>query len=279
VTTPDQRPSVLRFTSFGVTAELRCADDDVLRQAREALPPRWTVADPSASVEAWFEISRSDIGPRRPFTLRVDGVPTASALRAAPVIDELEVAVRNTVALRAPEMLFVHAGVVAVGDVAVVMPGRSGSGKTTLVDALLRAGATYGSDDYAVIDRDGRVHAYPRRLSIRQGPDRRLRRSADAIAGAGEFAGALPLGLVVVTEFQPITGWSPKRLSPGESAMALFAHTLAARDRPDTALQHLGKATIRATTLAGPRGDAADCALHIVAAARALSLSPPEPTP
>jgi hypothetical protein len=131
VTTADPRPSVLRFTSFGVTAELRCADDDVLRQAREALPPRWTVADPSASVEAWFEISRSDIGPRRPFTLRVDGVPTASALRAAPVIDELEVAVRNTVAMRAPEMLFVHAGVVAVGDVAVVMPGRSGSGKTT----------------------------------------------------------------------------------------------------------------------------------------------------
>jgi hypothetical protein len=33
------------------------------------------------------------------------------------------------------------------------------SGKTTLVSELIRAGATYYSDEYAVIDERGRVHA------------------------------------------------------------------------------------------------------------------------
>lgn len=268
--------SRLRFTSFGVTAELRCADDELLARAREVLPPRWVEADANASVDAWFELSRDGSGPRRKVTLRVDGVPTASALRVAPVLDELEVATRNVVAMRAPGMLFVHAGVVAVDGIAVVMPGRSASGKTTLVEALLHAGAVYGSDDYAAIDGDGRIHAYPRRLSIRQGPDRRIRSSAEVLAGAETFSEPLRLGLVVVTEYTPRGTWSPRRLTPGQTALALLQHTLAARDRPDRSLRHIAKATDCAVALAGPRGSASDCALQILTAARAVSLTPTE---
>jgi uridine kinase len=39
----------------------------------------------------------------------------------------------------------------------IAIPGRSFSGKTSLVTALVRAGAVYYSDEFAVIDRDGLV--------------------------------------------------------------------------------------------------------------------------
>ena len=50
------------------------------------------------------------------------------------------------------------AGVVGWENRAIVMPGASFAGKTTLVRAWLEAGATYYSDEFAVLDRAGRVH-------------------------------------------------------------------------------------------------------------------------
>ena len=64
-------------------------------------------------------------------------------------------------AYRAQDCLFVHAGVVGWQGKAILIPGRSFSGKTTLVKALIEAGATYYSDEFAILDRQGLVHPYP----------------------------------------------------------------------------------------------------------------------
>lgn len=53
------------------------------------------------------------------------------------------------VAEASPLRTFVHAGIVAWGKAAVLIPGRSFSGKTTLVTELVRAGATYCSDGFS----------------------------------------------------------------------------------------------------------------------------------
>ena len=79
----------------------------------------------------------------------------------------LDAQVRMFIAANTRDWIFVHAGAVACGGRAVVLPGESFSGKTTLVAALVQAGASYYSDEYAVLDADGRVHPYARRLSIR----------------------------------------------------------------------------------------------------------------
>src|ERR671929_229610 len=60
-----------------------------------------------------------------------------------------------------------HAGVVGWQGRAILIPGRSFSGKSTLVAALVRAGATYYSDEFAVLDERGRVHPFPKKLSMR----------------------------------------------------------------------------------------------------------------
>ena len=67
-------------------------------------------------------------------------------------------------------LIFIHAGVVAQDGVAIALPGVSFAGKTTLVSALVRAGAVYYSDEFAVIDKRGVVNPYPKALSVRAGP-------------------------------------------------------------------------------------------------------------
>jgi hypothetical protein len=67
-------------------------------------------------------------------------------------------------------MTFLYAGVVAWQGHAIVFPGRSLSGKTTLVREMLRLGATYYSDEFAVVDNSGLVHSFPRPLGIREDP-------------------------------------------------------------------------------------------------------------
>src|SRR4029077_6709070 len=88
------------------------------------------------------------------------------------------------VAERAPDHLFVHAGVVGWDGGAIVMPGASFAGKTTLVQAWLGAGATYYSDEFAVLDRTGRVHPFTRPLSIRDRATASTRRVPVAALGA-----------------------------------------------------------------------------------------------
>jgi HprK-related kinase A len=66
--------------------------------------------------------------------------------------------------------VIVHAGVVARGGRAVVLPGRSGSGKSTLVAGLLRAGFSFLSDELAAFDPvSGNVLPVPRALSLKRG--------------------------------------------------------------------------------------------------------------
>src|SRR5438045_8281052 len=79
----------------------------------------------------------------------------------------LESHLRLCVAELAKHRVFVHAGVVGWKGKAIVIPGRSYSGKSTLVSELVKAGATYYSDDYAVFDARGRVYPFPKPLEMR----------------------------------------------------------------------------------------------------------------
>src|SRR5260370_20995260 len=104
------------------------------------------------------------------------------------MLDAFESHVQLTVAEYAPRRVFVHAGVVGWKNRAILIPGLSHSGKTTLVDQLIRAGATYYSDEYAVLDERGRVHPYARALGMRSrdsGESKKVRaEEIDALVGS-----------------------------------------------------------------------------------------------
>lgn len=178
--------------------------------------------------------------------------------------------VRSYVAVNSPGKVFVHAGAVAHGDRAIVIPGESFSGKTTLVEALVRQGAVYYSDEFAVFDEEGLVHPFAQPLSLRplqvEGVAWSGQRTAESL-GASVGEDPIPLGLAVVTYYVPGSDWNPRRLSPGEAAMALVARAVAARYRPKEVLSVLARGVENAVVLEGQRGEAEEFAAMLLAGA------------
>jgi hypothetical protein len=177
----------------------------------------------------------------------------------AEVLDAVESDLGLFVAAFARGKLFVHAGVVAWNGLAIVLPGRTHTGKSTLTAALLRAGATYYSDEYAVLDPRGRVHGFPRPISLRQAtgkPRRTMLAAPDR---------PLPVGLVVATRFRPAARrWKPQPMSAAEVVLALFENTVAAQRLGAQALTTLKKVSQSAVGLRGSRGDADRTAQEIL---------------
>ena len=167
------------------------------------------------------------------------------------------------VAAGARTRLFVHAGVVGWQGGAIVIPGRTHSGKSTLVEALVRAGATYYSDEYAVLDDEGLVHPFARPLGIRD-TSGRTRHVEPVSLGAVVGDTPLPIRLVVATQYVPGGEWTPRRMSAGESVLALLANTVAVRSRPADTLKTLAVAVSNAEALSGERGDALPLAEQIL---------------
>jgi hypothetical protein len=97
------------------------------------------------------------------------------------VFKALESALHFQVAIAARRRLFIRAGVVGCQGRAILILSRISSGKTALVEALVRAGASYYSDQYAVLDRFGRVHAYARPLSARGENEPRANKVLEAV--------------------------------------------------------------------------------------------------
>ncbi len=86
------------------------------------------------------------------------------------IVPYLEWAINAAAVERLKDFYLLHAGVVAHGDRALVLPAASGSGKTTLIAALLAAGFGYLSDEIAVVDPStGHLLPFAKSLYVREG--------------------------------------------------------------------------------------------------------------
>lgn len=76
----------------------------------------------------------------------------------------------NQVAAATPHYVVVHAGCVAHGGRAILLPGPMEVGKSTLVTALVLHGFGYLSDEYAAVSlEDGMLHPYSRPIGLDPG--------------------------------------------------------------------------------------------------------------
>ena len=247
----------IAFSSYGVPLGIRSDDPELLLRAVGMLPAGWQQLDSSRADRLYSLLSPSAAHgcgePGRYGLYRGARRLPAAACRDE-VLRALEQDVHLHVAEYAPAHVFVHAGVVGWHGRALLFPGRSFAGKSTLVARLLAAGASYYSDEYAVLDERGRVHPFPRPLSLRIGEG--TRRLPHTAYGAALGTGPLPVGAVLVTRYRSGARWPARPLSPGEAVLALFRHTICGCRRPVQALQVLREAMLRARAFAGPRGEA-----------------------
>ena len=158
----------LSLVSYGVRIGIRVSESTVLEQLQDYLPPGWEQSS-SPDVDELYSlvVSESPDG----YQLYRGQEELLQSLDLEDIFDTLDSDLRLQIGILAPDKLFVHAGVVGWRGKAIVIPGRSFSGKTTLVAALVKAGATYYSDEYAVFDANGLVHPYPRRDVYRYGKE------------------------------------------------------------------------------------------------------------
>jgi hypothetical protein len=167
----------------------------------------------------------------------------------------LQQQVQMCLTAEAREYLFVHAGVVGWQGRALVLPGPSRAGKSTLVLELVRAGATFYSDEFAVLDRQGLVHAYPRPLWERLSKTRKRCWTAEQLGWAA--GPPLALGTLLVTHYVPGARWQPRELSVDEAVAEIWKEVRYPSAR-EGARKWLSGALQGARRLKGARGEAAD---------------------
>jgi hypothetical protein len=248
-----------RGAVFGVRLGLRVSEAGALAEAAGRLPPGLVpAAHPRvARLYSWVVGGTGPrLGVRRMHLVYADASLLARTRARDEALAALESDARLYVAEHAPGRVFVHAGVVAWRGRAVLVPGRSHSGKSRLVEAFVRAGATYYSDEYAVLDGAGRVHAFPASLSIRgDGGLAAYRISAAELTG-GAAVPPVPVGLVAALSYSAGARCRLRAVSTGAGALAVLGHCVPARRRPSLAVRTLGRALRDARVLVGVRGEA-----------------------
>ncbi len=257
----------ISFNSHGLRIGIRVTNGEAMNRALEVLPPEWKPGK-SPVVDRVYSLVVGGASPRsraRRFNLLYVGPMLLSRTHdMQEALQALETNLRMYVAERARGKLFVHAGVVGWQGKAIVMPGRSFSGKSTLVAALVKAGATYYSDEYALFDAKGHVHPYSVPLSIRTEPDGPGQKVRMETSDARVSKAPLPVGAILVTRYKHGAGWRPRLVSPGQGVLDLLANTVAARRKPAQALKRLSQVAATAPVYRGARGEADEIARSLL---------------
>jgi hypothetical protein len=241
--------------AHGVRLGIRVDDPAILPRLKAYLPFAWRpLLGSPATVQRLFSLQLA--GPGGQAVLYADEHEVCRSAQVEELLPLIQIGSTAFVAEMAPHYVFVHAGTVEKHGRAILVPGISHSGKTALVAELVRAGATYYSDEYAVIDDEGYVHPYPQPLGLRQAED--STHHWTSVEDLGGTHGTLPIrvGLIVVTRHEAGATWQPIPLSRAEGLGALLINARATRRRPEAVLDVLGRAVTGARVLGGLRGEA-----------------------
>ncbi|WP_436796307.1 hypothetical protein [Actinospongicola halichondriae] len=144
----------------------------------------------------------------------------------------------------------VHAGLVRIGDRALLLPGPSRAGKSSLCMAAHRAGADVLSDEFALVDPStGLVRGWRRPVRIRAGTAG-LERHDVTVEHAPVGVAAIAL-LAYEPDSDP--SWSP--IAASGAVLGVLANTVCARTRPDASLDAALALARTAVAVAGTRGE------------------------
>lgn len=219
---------------------------------------------PAALVRAGFGSMFVDAAPRsgamrryrigpahsgRGYRVTTDGKQPVGFSRLPDLLFHLDKDITIALQIERPDLYFLHAAVVALGERAVVLAAPSGSGKSTLALALAHDGFDYVSDELAPIDPLRRmVYPFPHALCLKAPPPapyrlptrllragKRLYVPAESLGGRARTA-SLPIAAFAFLRRVREAGPSCRRISPGAAAAHMVANALNALAHPDAGL-------------------------------------------
>ncbi|MBX3282177.1 MAG: hypothetical protein KF756_06830 [Acidobacteria bacterium] len=142
-----------------------------------------------------------------------------------------------------PNRVFVHSGVVGINGKALLIPGNSFSGKSTLVLELVKLGAEYLSDEFAIIDERGNVHPYARPINMRADDGTYRPYTVDVSKnGRSKAPRTLPIGAILFTSYKENSRFRPQIMTPAAGIMSITPFTLPIRVSPAYSIRVLQEA-------------------------------------
>ena len=176
----------------------------------------------------------------------------------------LNAAIRAHIAAMSKSWVFLHAGVVEWRGKAIILPGQSHKGKTTLVSELIRLGAGYMSDEYAVMDENGLVHPFERDLGVRFTPDDGPTPVDPAVFGGIRAEKPVEAGLIVFTGYVENAEWRPERMTLGSGILESVPEVIPFSFNTEFVLKVLNTTFNRAIIVKSDRGEALHTAPKIL---------------
>jgi hypothetical protein len=243
------------FAAFGIKVEITVNDSALLDRLPAYLPYGLAPA-PGLDLDRRYSLLvLPDEARHQAYELHRDAIPLLRSDDLDEVLESLERDLRWLLADEARDWIFIHAGAVEWRGRAIVLPGASGAGKSSLIAELVRAGALYYSDEYAILDLQGRVHPFATPLQLRpEGQTRQTRRFVEELGGhAGREP--VPVGLIASVVFRAGAPGELLQISPASGVLRLLEN-IAARSRPDQVLEVLSRVVSQAPTFAGERDEA-----------------------
>jgi hypothetical protein len=245
------------FESFGTRILFKVNDEEFLQNAvsvsRTVLLDQ--VRPHGGPYDTVFELQK--IGSDR-YAMSRNGeiVTEGSPLEHfARLMDDL---VRIAVAEFSRKYLFVHAGAVGWRGKGILLPAMSFKGKSSFVTELVKAGADYYSDDFALLDQKGLLRPFARKISMRERNGGPGAYEIDAREELRAKIGTepIPVGLILLTEYRPHARWRPRVLSIGEGVLATLPYAISLTRDPARSMRVLNIIGVNGTIAETPRPDA-----------------------
>jgi len=229
---------------------------------RHLLPWLPRVRGPQGGADINIVVGVAPPGDR--FTVEVNGGLLTASETMPNLFTVIQQAADAAMIRRLNRETALHAGCIVYRGRAIVMPGGSGSGKSSLVLELLRQGAEYCSDEYAIVDRQGFVVPYPRALMIRGGDQQQHPVLASAVQ-AKVCERQAPVSLFMFLRYEPgADGLDVRPLDRSQSLMLLLQNTPQVMAENLSVLDPLKAAVSSAVSYEGVRGEASGVAAEIL---------------
>lgn len=252
----------ITFTSHGTTVAVRSTDAAVLKKISMCLPTGAQLCDATTAdaIYSWTVEQSGSALPVHVVTMRCRRYLKPKRIARTIDIDKALTLLNHDaefrIAMYAPDDVFIHAAAVSWHGQAVLIPGHSFAGKTTLAAELVRQGAPYYSDEYTVLDTEGRVLPFARHLTLRCECGHPATRLGPEELGGRKETAALPVGGVIVTRYVRGTHWKPHPMTRGQIALALLGHAIDVQARPRHALERIVRCLgVDVVGLKGDRGE------------------------